>query len=160
MSFVVLFKQVSKKNNIRQMSEQTYPITTVGATIFNQDNQLLLIKTHKWNHKYGLPGGKIEVGEASKQALIREVKEETNLDIFDIEFMLAQDVIFSEEFYKPKHFIFLNYRCQTSNSPNDVVLNEEAQSYVWVLPEEALQMDLNHPTKLLIEEVIKFANPQ
>lgn len=142
------------------MSQQTYPITTVGATIFNQEGKLLLIKTHKWNHKYGLPGGKIEVGETSKQALAREIKEETRLDIFDIEFILAQDVIFSEEFYKPKHFIFLNYRCQTNHHPHEVVLNDEAQSYVWVLPEEALQMDLNRPTKLLIEEVIKFVNPQ
>lgn len=142
------------------MSQQTYPITTVGATIFNQEGKMLLIKTHKWNHKYGLPGGKIEVGEASQQALFREIKEETNLDIFDIEFVLAQDVIFSEEFYKPKHFIFLNYRCQTNNQPSEVVLNDEAQSYVWALPKEALAMDLNQPTKLLIEEVIKFVNPQ
>lgn len=138
------------------MSTQTYPIPTVGATIFNQYQQLLLIKTHKWNHKFGLPGGKIEVGEESQKALVREIKEETNLDIFDIRFILAQDVVFSEEFYKPKHFIFLNYRCKTNNLPQDVVLNEEAQSYVWVLPEEALQMELNHPTRLLIEEIVKL----
>lgn len=138
------------------MSTQTYPIPTVGATIFNQYQQLLLIKTHKWNHKFGLPGGKIEVGEESQKALVREIKEETNLDIFDIRFILTQDVVFSEEFYKPKHFIFLNYRCKTNNLPQEVVLNEEAQSYVWVLPEEALQMDLNHPTRLLIEEIVKL----
>ncbi|HAS44210.1 MAG TPA: ADP-ribose pyrophosphatase [Microscillaceae bacterium] len=138
------------------MSTQAYPIPTVGATIFNPNHQLLLIKTHKWHHKYGLPGGKIDVGETSEQALVREIKEETNLDIFDIEFILAQDVVFSEEFYKPKHFIFLNYRCKTTNSPEEVILNEEAQSYVWVLPEEALKMDLNTPTRLLIEEVIAF----
>jgi len=138
------------------MSTQAYPIPTVGATIFNPHNQLLLIKTHKWHHKYGLPGGKIDVGETSEQALVREIKEETNLDIHEVEFILAQDVVFSEEFYKPKHFIFLNYRCKTNNSPDEVILNEEAQSYVWVLPEEALKMDLNTPTRVLIEEVIAF----
>ena len=138
------------------MSTQAYPIPTVGATIFNTNNQLLLIKTHKWHHKYGLPGGKIDVGETSEQALIREIKEETNLDIGEIEFILAQDVVFSEEFYKPKHFIFLNYRCKTNNLPEEVILNEEAQSYAWVSPEEALTMDLNTPTRLLIEEVVKF----
>ena len=138
------------------MSTQAYPIPTVGATIFNSNNELLLIKTHKWHHKYGLPGGKIDVGEESETALIREIKEETNLDIYDIEFVLAQDVVFSEEFYKPKHFIFLNYRCKTDNHPEDVILNEEAQSFEWVLPENALNMDLNTPTRLLIEEIMKF----
>lgn len=142
------------------MSKQVYPIVTVGATIFNQDNKMLLVKTHKWNHKYGLPGGKIEVGEESKNALVREIKEETNIDIFNVEFVLAQDVIFSEEFHKPKHFIFLNYRCQTQNKPDEVVLNEEAQNYVWVSITEALAMDLNNPTKLLIEEVVKLTKPQ
>jgi mutator protein MutT len=132
------------------MSLQNYPLTTVGALVFNPQNEVLLIRTHKWNHKYGLPGGKIELGETAEQALIRELKEETNLDIFQIEFLLWQEVIYSEEFYKPMHFIFLNYRCRTNHSQN-LILNDEAQSYEWLSLEAALQLDLNQPTRKLIE---------
>ncbi len=132
------------------MSTQLYPITTVGALAFNQLGKILLLQTHKWNHKYGLPGGKIEWGESAEKALIREFQEETNLQIFDIQFMLVQDCIFSEEFYKEKHFIFLNYICRTLND-NEIILNDEAQDYIWVTPQEALTLDINQPTRQLIE---------
>lgn len=134
---------------------QTYPLVTVGAAIFNPKNQVLLIKTHKWKDKYGLPGGKIEVGEKSEEALKREIKEETDLDIDNIQFVLYQDVVFSEEFYKPKHFIFLNYSCRTQNRPESVVLNEEAEEFIWVALEQALEMDLNQPTYELLKTLQK-----
>lgn len=130
---------------------QDFPIVTVGAAIFNSENNVLLIKTHKWKNKYGLPGGKIEVGERSEEALKREVKEETNLEVEKIRFVLYQDVILSEEFYKPKHFIFLNYSCFTQNTPQSVVLNEEAEAFTWVSLEDALNMDLNQPTFELLK---------
>lgn len=133
---------------------QEYPITTVGALILNEEGALLLIKTHKWQHRYGLPGGKIEMGESAEAALLREIKEETNLDVESIEFLLYQDCIYSEEFYKPKHFIFLNFQCQAI-APIHVVLNEEAQEYLWIMPEEALNFNLNSPTRLLIETYLE-----
>ncbi len=134
------------------MTIQTYPTTTVGALIFNEKSEILLIKTHKWHHKYGLPGGKIELGETAENALIREFKEETDLDIFDIKFILMQDCIFSEEFYKPIHFIFLNYTAKTISK--EIILNDEAQSYIWVSLENALLQDLNTPTRLLVQTVL------
>ncbi|MCK5793617.1 MAG: NUDIX domain-containing protein, partial [Anaerolineales bacterium] len=46
-----------------QRAEQQYPEPTVGALIFNQDNQLLIVKTHKWHGNYTIPGGHVEMGE-------------------------------------------------------------------------------------------------
>ncbi|MDK3161960.1 HAD hydrolase-like protein [Kamptonema cortianum] len=34
-----------------------FPIATVGALIFNAKNEALMIQTHKWSHKWGIPGG-------------------------------------------------------------------------------------------------------
>jgi len=72
-----------------------------------------------------------------EQALRREIKEETNLRIFDIEFSSVHELIFSEEFHKKRHFIFLNYTCKTKDS--NVVLNKEGVSYIWMIPEKALK---------------------
>lgn len=47
-----------------------------------QDNQILLVEylDHTGLH-YNLPGGGIEPGESVQDALVREVKEETNCDV-------------------------------------------------------------------------------
>ena len=60
------------------------PIATVGALIFNRTGNVLMIRTQKWSGLWGIPGGKIKWGEPSVDALVRELKEETNLDITDV----------------------------------------------------------------------------
>lgn len=131
--------------------KQQYPITTVGAMILNKEDKFLLVKTHKWNHKYGIPGGKIDIGESCEQALVREIKEETGLEVTDVQFVTYYDSVFSDEFYKPSHMILLNYTCRTEQST--VELNEEAQTYKWATLSEAQEMDLNDPTRKLVAHV-------
>ena len=130
----------------------THPICTVGALIFNSANQVLMIRTQKWSNLWGIPGGKIKFGEASLAALRREIKEETDLEIDGIEFVLVQDCIHSKEFYREAHFVLLNYTCRV-NGGCDVKLNEEAQEFCWVPLAEALQMELNQPTRILLEKI-------
>ena len=48
--------------------------------ILIHDNKLLLVKIHS-NSFYCLPGGHVKVGESSEDAVIREMKEETNFDV-------------------------------------------------------------------------------
>jgi nucleoside triphosphatase len=67
--------------------EQKYPEPTVGALIFNPEWEILLVKSHKWKEKYTIPGGHIDLVERTEDALKREIKEETDLDIYDIRFI-------------------------------------------------------------------------
>jgi len=133
-----------------------HPICTVGALIFDDSGRVLMIRTQKWSNLWGIPGGKIKFGEPSVQALQREIKEETNLDVGDIEFVMVQDCIQSKEFYRQAHFVLLNYRCR-AHSPLEVRLNDEAQEYRWATPAQALEMPLNQPTRLLLEKIVKPA---
>ncbi len=126
-----------------------YPIVTVGALAENPQGEILLVRTHKWNHLLGIPGGKIELGESQHGALRREMLEETGLAIREIRFLLAQDSIDSPEFYRPAHMILLNYHCRVDSV--EVQLNDEAQAHLWVLPQEAISLDLNLPTRQLLE---------
>ncbi|MDK3161961.1 NUDIX domain-containing protein [Kamptonema cortianum] len=86
-------------------------------------------------------------------ALRREIREETALDIDEIRFVMVQDCIRPPEFYKKAHFLLLNYTCRTRQT--DVVLNEEAEVFRWLPLAEAKKLDLNTPTKILIEEYEK-----
>ena len=133
------------------------PVVTVGALIFNPLGQVLIVDTQKWSHLWGIPGGKIKFGESSTDALRREIKEETGLDIDEIQFVLVQDCIHSPEFYRDAHFVLLNYTCRCVGAVR-VKLNEEAQQFRWVRLDEALTMPLNQPTRILIAAVLNGQN--
>ena len=127
------------------------PVGTVGALIYNRRGEVLMIQTYKWNHCWGIPGGKIKGGEPSLDALRREVREETGLALDEVRFAVVQDCIDSPEFYKKAHFLLLNYTALTSGE--EVVLNEEADRWQWIAPEAALALDLNRPTRALLDYV-------
>lgn len=135
------------------MSQQQYPEPTVGALIFSFDGKIFLMKSHKWRNKYVVPGGHIELGEKAVDALKREIKEETGLDIYDIEFLLLQEHIFDSTFWKRKHFIFLDYVCKTDSK--EVKLNSEGQEYVWVSIEKALKLQLEPYTRKAIKRYME-----
>jgi nucleoside triphosphatase len=118
--------------------EQIYPEPTVGALILNGEGELFLMRSHKWRGRYVVPGGHVELGERLQEALRREIKEETALDIRDVEFLQYQEFVFDDAFWKRRHFIFFDFVCHTDST--DVRLNDEAQEYVWVTPEAALEM--------------------
>lgn len=128
------------------------PVITVGAAIFDREERVLMIRTHKWSNLWGIPGGKVKFGETSEEALRRELREETNLQVEDIRFVLVQDCIHSREFYRDEHFVLLNYTCRTGGAPT-VQLNEEAQAYQWISLPDALKLDLNTPTRILLESL-------
>ncbi len=128
------------------------PIATVGALIHDGAGKLLMIRTHKWSDLWGIPGGKIERGESSENALKREIREETGLDVSDIRFVMNQDCIDSTEFIRAEHFILLNYLAKASS--HEVTLNDEAEDFRWVSMDDALNLDLNAATKILLQRVI------
>jgi ADP-ribose pyrophosphatase YjhB (NUDIX family) len=142
----------------KEFEESHPPIVTVGGLIFNEAKEVLMIRTHKWSNLWGIPGGKIKWGEASTDALRREIKEETNLDITGIEFTLAQDCIHSKEFYRDAHFVLLNYTCRCTGKPK-VKLNDEAREFRWVTVAKALEMPINQPTRKLLLAVSGSKKP-
>ena len=131
------------------------PLSTVGGLIYNRQGEVLMVRTHKWSNKWGIPGGKIQWGETAVAALRREILEETNLKITGIRFVLVQDCIHSKEFYRDAHFVLLNYTCRVVGRP-DVKLNHEAQEFAWVTPAAAKKLKLNQPTKVLLAAALKL----
>ncbi|WP_405294511.1 NUDIX domain-containing protein [Methanobrevibacter sp.] len=57
---------------------------TMRGIIKNDDGEILILKRHPKSRTdpdtWELPGGKMEAGEFFDDALVREIKEETNLD--------------------------------------------------------------------------------
>lgn len=142
----VLVKMMEKRKSVR-------PIATVGALIHDGQGKVLMIRTHKWSNLWGIPGGKIERGETCETALIREIREETALEVSDIRFVMVQESIFSTSFIRPEHFILLNYLAKAGS--HGVTLNDEAEEFVWVTMEKAFALELNTATIQLLNRVIE-----
>lgn len=134
------------------MADQTFPEPTVGAFIFNQAGALLLLKSHKWPGMYVVPGGHVELGERIEEAVIREAKEETGLDVYGLKFINFQEFIYDPSFWQPRHFIFFDYACRTKST--DVQLNDEAEEHVWVPLKDAMDLPLDAYTRISVERLI------
>jgi nucleoside triphosphatase len=135
------------------MADQIFPEPTVGAFIFNPHGELLLLKSHKWPGRYVVPGGHVELGERNEEAVIRESKEETGLDVYEIEFINFQEFIYDPSFWKPKHFIFFDYACKTDST--DVHLNDEAEEYIWVPFSASVELPLDAYTRTSINRLME-----
>lgn len=134
-----------------------YPEAIVGALIINDEEKILLGKSTKWVGKWTIFGGHVELGEKTEDAVIREVKEETGLDV-EIEVPLDfSESIFSKDFNEERHFVFLDYLCKYDGK-GEVEVNKEFKKdeYKWVTIDEAKKMDLAVGTKQIIEKYLKY----
>lgn len=87
------------------------------AIIVDENNQVLLCHRNDYDLR-NLPGGKVEVWESPREAVIREVKEETWLDAQIAEFMWL--------YYKPeKDDLAFQFVCKIIWG--EMTLNEEAR---------------------------------
>ena len=100
-----------------------------------QDGKLLLLKMRPTG-KYHLPGGGIDVGEHLEEALKRETREETGVEIDAVRFVHFEEVFFyydpSERVYHGLHFYFI---CQPKGLrllPDDDVVDGSAEQPRWV----------------------------
>lgn len=129
----------------------------VVVALIERDNKILIVRRHdpehaQWHHKWGFPGGKIELHETPLDALRREIKEETDFTI-DSERLLG---VHTHYWNTPKGiqqtFILL-YHCNAI--AREVHLNDkENDAYMWEKPEAiVLRSDLLDGNVKMFEEL-------
>ncbi|MBP6126561.1 MAG: NUDIX domain-containing protein [Leptotrichiaceae bacterium] len=127
------------------MEETLRPRVRV-AGILIENNKILLIEHLKKNKKYWLvPGGGVDWGESTAEALIREFKEETNLDITVEKFLFLSETIAPD---KKKHVINLYFQIK-------IIKNS---IYNMKLGDERNLTDLKFITKEEIENIKLYPN--
>ncbi|MFA5155032.1 MAG: nucleotide exchange factor GrpE [Patescibacteria group bacterium] len=127
-----------------------YPEAVTGALIYNDQNQVLLIKNPKWGEYWSVPGGHIELGETMEESLRREIMEETGLEIDKVELLMATDGVYPREFARKKHFVFLNFFAHLAGG--QITLSDEMTEYIWVEPAIALkEMNCSSTITVMLE---------
>lgn len=124
------------------------------AVIVNEKNQVLLVRessTHDTNTQsglFGIPGGRLEIGEMYEDGLIREVREETGLEV-----VIGQPFYIGE--WHPiikgvKHQIIAIFTvCKAKVT--EVKLSEEHDDYRWVGANDLKDINFMDPDDKVLE---------
>jgi ADP-ribose pyrophosphatase YjhB (NUDIX family) len=108
-----------------------------------QDGKILLVKraSEPDKGKWSVPGGLVELSEKLEKTVIREVKEETNLDVEVVRLIDAVDNIVLDINRKLRfHFVILDYLTQLKGG--SLQSSSDVTDAKWVRIEEAEDYDL------------------
>ncbi len=89
------------------------PLVGVGAVVVEQGRVLLVQRgTEPAKGKWSIPGGLIDVGESLREAVVREVREETGLLIEPLELIELLDRIHRDGDRVRYHYVIADYLCR------------------------------------------------
>ena len=125
---------MSDRENAR--TYPTRPYLAVSAAIFRDGKVLIVRRARPPAHGlYTLPGGGVELGETLEQAVIREVREETALEIEPIELAgFRQAIARDGDGRIERHFVVLPFAARFISG--EISLNEELAEARWLDPSD------------------------
>ncbi|HCP08924.1 MAG TPA: hypothetical protein DIT25_03960 [Candidatus Moranbacteria bacterium] len=69
---------------------------SAGAIIRNEEGKILMMDRKKFPFGWACPAGHVDEGESPDQAVVREIKEEMNLDVKDPKLLIHEFVGWNE----------------------------------------------------------------
>ncbi|MEK3799022.1 NUDIX hydrolase [Peribacillus sp. FSL H8-0477] len=115
------------------------------AFIYNEAEEKVLI-VNNVGAGWTLPGGEVEDGENIKQAVIREVKEETGLTVEAGHIVAVNEAVITARGNQP---LFITFRGRISGGELGVQNKTEISEVKWVEIEAANQFIPYHPGGVL-----------
>jgi 8-oxo-dGTP diphosphatase len=127
------------------------PVIGVGAVIVDEDKILLeKRKNVPSKGKWSVPGGLVELGERIEQAVIREVKEETGLEVYEPQLFDVVDYIsLSERGAVMYHYVIVDYLARVKSGK--IQVSSDAEDLKWVPFSEVEEYDLTESFRLFFQ---------
>lgn len=104
------------------------PISIKGI-IKDEHNQVLLVKNDR--NEWELPGGRMELGETPEDTIVREIREELNVNCEVIR--IVDSWMF--EVLPDKYVFIVTYECKLLGS-REIRISEEHLEYRWISAED------------------------
>lgn len=133
-------------------------IQVVVVAIIKNKGKYLLTKRYEptvplTHETWQLPGGGLEFNETVTACLIREVREELNVEVDIVSKPIIRDNIIDEWGW---HGVTIAYVCKLKNEDAKIALNHEATEYKWLSYKEAASSKLHFGTSELLQEAEKI----
>ena len=107
------------------------PLVGVGAVIVEEGRVLLVQRgTEPAKGKWSIPGGLIDVGESLREAVAREVREETGLLVEPLELIELLDRIHRDGDRVRYHYVIADYLCRVVGGT--LLAASDADAVRWV----------------------------
>lgn len=128
------------------------PVVGVGGVVI-RDGKVLLIRRGKppLYGRWVVPGGTVELGESLEQALVREMREETGLEVVPLEILTVFDRIERDGDRVVYHYVIVDYLCRWLGG--EALAASDALEAAWAALDDLPRFDL--PEKAL--EVVQNA---
>lgn len=148
--------------NLYEIDKNKAFLVSLKALIFQKERLLVIKNTaEKWGRKsqWELPGGLLEIDEGLKEGLIREVREETGLEISVGSVITAWDhwehsFRFGDERVLDVRIVEIAFVCQRIGGR--IVLSEEHSQLKWATRPELRRLDFAPNSKDAIRRYLEL----
>lgn len=124
----------------------------IVASLIKDGNKILLGQKPKGKGPYPdtwhIPGGGIDIGnENCRDAMIREIKEETGLKVKSLQEVAWDTDIEPDKHGEPTRYIFLQFTAELAGGK--LAPGDDMERFEWVDINDLPKYNLNKPTKTL-----------
>jgi ADP-ribose pyrophosphatase YjhB (NUDIX family) len=145
----------SMNNDERSRTYPTRPYLAVSAAIFRDGRVLIVRRARPPAHGlYTLPGGGVELGETLEEAVVREVREETSLEVEPVALAgYRQAIAHDAQGAVERHFVILPFAARWISG--EVSLNEELGEAHWLDPAALSKLETTEGLALIVDAAMQ-----
>ena len=123
------------------------------AIIYDENRNILTIQRSENSPRpltWDLPGGNLEFGEELESSILREIEEETKIEVENLSLLSIFENLDSVDLFR----VTIGYKTKAKNT--NVILSHEHIDFKWVTPEEFSKLDIYEPHRKLVEQFKKM----
>jgi ADP-ribose pyrophosphatase YjhB (NUDIX family) len=133
-----------------------HPVVGVGAVVVRDGRALIVRRAHEPRKgEWSLPGGMLDLGESLADAVRREVREETGLDVEVGPIIETFDRVHRDGDGRIRyHFVIVDFVCWSNNG--DAIAGSDAEAVAWVTADEIERYGVNQHAGAVIVRGLNY----
>ena len=136
----------------------TQPVVGVGGVVVKDGKALIIKRGHEPRKgEWSLPGGRVELGETLIEAVRREIREETGLEVEVGALLEVFDRVHRVGDRVQYHFVILDYLCTCTGGT--LCAGDDADDAAWVTGEELDTYGVHELAAAVIRKGLRRGHP-